>query len=69
MTSVRIAMPEEWLTRRELAKALKVSPSTIARLDLPYLAVGNQNRYKMSEVVRALQGGGDVVPLRRGRAA
>ena len=66
---------EPWLTKRELARKLGVSLSTITRLSLPHMRVGGQNRYRMSEVERFLRGpvGGDnVVPLRRerkGRAA
>ncbi|MGH2955365.1 MAG: helix-turn-helix domain-containing protein [Solirubrobacterales bacterium] len=62
-------MTEPWLTKRELAEELKVSPSTIERLALPHLRVGNQNRYKMSEVIGHLQGerrGDNVVSLRGG---
>ena len=58
-------MTEPWLTKREVAEALKVSPRTIERLDLPHLQVGGQNRYLMSEVIQALRGGGEVVPMRR----
>lgn len=62
-------MTEAWLTKRELAEVLKVSPRTIERLDLPCLRVGNQNRYLMSEVLQALRGTpAEVVPLRRGAA-
>lgn len=66
----------EWLTKRELAAALKVSTRTIERLRLPCWEVGGQNRYDLEEVKAALRGapqdGGNVVRLRprpRGAAA
>lgn len=46
--------PEPWLTKRELAAHLKISTRTIERLRLPALRVGGQNRYKLSQVYRAL---------------
>ena len=60
---------EPWLTKRELASRLKVSPRTVTRLRLPHTRVGGQNRYIMSEVVVAMSGGAvapfdNVVPLR-----
>jgi hypothetical protein len=72
-----IATAEPWLTKRELATRLKVSPRTITRLRLPHTRVGGQNRYLMSQVVVAMSGGpleaiDNVVPLRprsRGAAA
>jgi hypothetical protein len=51
-------MNEPWLTKRELAEHLKVSPRTIERLGLPHLRVGNQNRYQMSEVLSVLRKNG-----------
>lgn len=68
-------MAEGWLTKRELARRLGVSPRTVVRLGLPHMRVGGQNRYRMSEVERALRepaDGGNVVvlrPDRKGRAA
>jgi hypothetical protein len=59
---------EEWLTKRELARTLRVSPRTVERLRLPCMRVGGQNRYLMSQVEAALAGGelpDNVVPLRR----
>lgn len=50
-------MTEAWLTKRELARKLRVSPRTIERQDLPHMRVGGQNRYRMSEVERFLRGG------------
>jgi hypothetical protein len=62
---------EPWLTKRELARKLRVSARTIERLRLPYSRVGGQNRYRMSQVETALAGGRDlphnVIPLRRVR--
>lgn len=55
------------MTKRELAARLKVSTRTIERLKLPFMRVGGQNRYKMSEVQQFLRAGeraGNVVPLR-----
>jgi hypothetical protein len=46
---------EPWLTKRELAQALRISTRTIERLGLPHLRVGGQNRYRMSEVEAALR--------------
>jgi hypothetical protein len=51
---------EPWLTKRELARKLRISTRTIERLDLPRMCVGGQNRYLMSEVRRYLRG--DDVP-------
>lgn len=48
---------EPWLTKRELASQLRVSPRTIERLHLPAMRVGGQNRYKLSEVERFLSHG------------
>lgn len=51
-----LVMPDEvWLTKKELAEALKVSTRTIERAKLPCLVVGSQNRYRMSEVEKALR--------------
>lgn len=47
---------EPWLTRKELAAALKVSERTIRRLNPPALSVGGQNRYHLSEVEEFLRG-------------
>lgn len=67
---------EPWLTKREVARKLRVSPRTIERLRLPYTRIGGQNRYRMSQVESALAGHTDlpdnVIPLRpqrRGKAA
>jgi Helix-turn-helix domain len=61
-------MTEPWLTKREVARKLRVSTRTIERLRLPYSRVGGQNRYRMSQVESALGGHDDlpenVVPLR-----
>lgn len=69
-------MPEGWLTKRELARRLSVSPRTIDRLDPPHMQVGGQNRYLLSEVEHHLRTGesaDNVVTLRpratRGAAA
>jgi hypothetical protein len=63
---------EPWLTKREVARELRVSVRTIERLRLPCMKVGGQNRYVLSEVTRALTGGGErrdnVVPLRPRRS-
>jgi hypothetical protein len=62
-------LTEGWLTKRELAAKLRVSPRTIERLRLPATRVGGQNRYLLSQVTAALHGGEDlpdnVIPLRR----
>jgi hypothetical protein len=67
---------EPWLTKRELARKLGVSPRTVVRLGLPHMRVGGQNRYMLSECERFLRGadseGENVVALRprqKGRAA
>lgn len=60
---------EAWLTKRELASALKVSPRTIERLRPPCMRVGGQNRYYLSEVEAFLKGSdqrAEVIPLRPG---
>ena len=48
---------EPWLTKRELALALRCSIRTIERLHLPAMRVGGQNRYRLSEVEAFLRGG------------
>lgn len=60
-------MSEPWLTKRELAARLRVSPRTIERLRPPAMRVGGQNRYRLSEVELFLSGQdrpGEVVELR-----
>lgn len=61
-------MSEPWLTKRELARKLRVSTRTVERLHLPAIRVGGQNRYRMSEIDRVLSGTerlpDNVVPLR-----
>lgn len=60
-------MIEPFLTKREVALKLRVSPRTVQRLDLPHMRVGGQNRYLWSEVIAALKSGspdgGKVVPF------
>ena len=60
-------MIEPFLTKREVALKLRVSPKTVQRLDLPHMRVGGQNRYLWSEVLVALKtghpDGGKVVPF------
>lgn len=60
-------MTEPWMTKKEIARELKVSPRTVVRLRLPYTKVGGQNRYRLSECEAALRGvpleGGNVVRL------
>jgi len=58
---------EPWLTKREIARKLRVSVRTVERLRLPCQKVGGQNRYFMSQVETALGGGNlpdNVIPLR-----
>jgi hypothetical protein len=68
-------MSEPWLTKRELARKLRVSPRTIERHRLPFTRVGHQNRYLMSQVEAALAGHDglpdNVTPIRprRGEVA
>jgi Helix-turn-helix domain len=48
---------EPWLTKQELAAALKVSTRTIERHRIPpTMRVGGQNRYRLSDVERFLMG-------------
>jgi excisionase family DNA binding protein len=47
-------LPEPWMTKRELARELRVSARTVTRLRLPHVRVGGQNRYRRSEVEAAL---------------
>ena len=47
-------MNEPWMTKREIAQELRVSPRTVTRLKLPHTRVGGQNRYRMTEVEAAL---------------
>lgn len=67
---------EPWLTKSELARELRVSTRTIVRLRLPYMRVGGQNRYVLSEVRASMVDSDNlpdnVIALRprtRGRAA
>lgn len=61
-------MTEAWLTKREVARELRVSVRTVERLRLPCMRVGGQNRFLMSQVYAALNGvpkdADNVVPLR-----
>jgi hypothetical protein len=71
VTAGRDSVPEPWLTKRELARKLRVSTRTVERLHLPAIRVGGQNRYLMSQVEAALSGSNElpdnVVPLRSRR--
>jgi hypothetical protein len=64
-------MSEPWLTKRELARELKVSTRTITRHHFPHTRVGGQNRYRLSEVQAASKGvppqGGNVIRFPRER--
>jgi hypothetical protein len=66
-------MTEPFLTKRELAAHLGVSPRTVQRLALPHTRVGGQNRYLLSQCLAALNGvpesGGNLVrfPIERTR--
>jgi hypothetical protein len=66
---------QPWLTKREIAAKLRISPRTVTRLNLPHTRVGGQNRYRLSEVEAFLHGvpadGGDVIrfPRRTGGEA
>jgi hypothetical protein len=64
--------PERWLTKREVARRLRVSKRTVEWLKLPHTHVGGQNRYLMSQVEAALAGHEDlpdnVTPLRARRS-
>jgi hypothetical protein len=59
------------MTKREVAAALKVSVTTIERLKPPFMRVGGQNRYRLSEVEASLRGvpiqGGNVLRFPRER--
>ena len=51
MSGQELTQREPWLTKRELAAALKISPRTVERLRIPpTMRVGGQNRYQLSEV-------------------
>ena len=60
-------MIEPFLTKRQVAEKLQVSPRTIQRLQLPHMRIGGQNRYLWSEVIAALKtgspNGAKVVPF------
>jgi hypothetical protein len=63
-------MSEPWLTKREVAAKLRVSPRTVERLRLPvHCRVGGQNRYLFSEVEAHFAGDqgrpAEIVELRR----
>lgn len=47
---------ERWYSKRELARELHVSVSSIERHVRPTLRVGGMNRYEMSDVRRQLSG-------------
>jgi hypothetical protein len=48
-------MSEPWLTKREIAAELKVSTRTVERQRLPFMRVGGQNRYRLTESEDALR--------------
>jgi len=54
---------EPWLTKAEIAAALKVSVRTVERCHLPAMRVGGQNRYRRSEVERFLRDGPTPAPV------
>lgn len=64
-------MAEPWLTKAELALRLKVSTRTIERRGIPFLPVGGQNRYLLSQAEAFLAGvpeeGGNVIRFPRER--
>lgn len=65
-------MTEPWLTKRELARKLRVSTRTIERMGLPCWRVGGQNRYRMSEVEAHIAGDrrrGELVAIAGGGEA
>lgn len=67
-------MTEPVLTKRDVARMLKVSVRSVERHIQPSLRVGGQNRYYASDVTRQLHGvpdsGGTVVAFpTRGAAA
>jgi hypothetical protein len=47
---------EPFLTKKDLARKMKVSERTIQRIDPPCVRVGGQNRYLWSEVLTFLRG-------------
>ena len=62
-------MSEPWLTKRELARELKVSVRTVERRIKPSLEIGRQNRYFLSDAEAQLRGvpkeGGNVIRFPR----
>ncbi len=63
---------ERWYSKRELARTLRVSVSTIERNYSPTMVVGHQNRYTMSDIERQSSEltqrrckGAEVIELRR----
>jgi hypothetical protein len=56
-------MPEPWLTKREVADLLKVSTRTIERVKPPCLLVGDQNRYRTSEIEKGAEEPGPLCPV------
>jgi hypothetical protein len=54
---------EPWLTKAEIASALKVSVRTVERCHPPAMRVGGQNRYRLSEVERFLREGATPAPV------
>lgn len=59
-------MSERWYSKRELARELHVSISSIERHVKPTIVIGAMNRYEMSDVRRQLSGDrpDNVVDLR-----
>lgn len=68
-------MNDPILTKRDVARKLRISTRTVERRIQPSLRVGGQNRYYMTDVLAQLKGipatGGTVVefPTKRGEAA
>lgn len=73
----QVVTGEPWLTKREIARELGISPRTVERQGFPCLRVGGQNRYVRSQVEAFLVGvpeeGGNVIRFpherTRGKAA
>jgi hypothetical protein len=68
-SDVQVALPEPWVTKRQLAAHLRVTPRWVElqqRDGLPHLRMGRMNRYRISAGEAWLRERGISTPVRSG---